>query len=325
DLTSAVVLIKNENAKANQFASGTILKDGDGAVTSAQLFGVGSITKTFVAATILKLQENKLLRLDDPIGLYLGDYPRWSKISLRQLLNMSSGIFNFTESEEFKFLQKNFPQKPIPPKDLIKIAYQKNEYFEPGKGWHYSNTNYYLLGVIIEKITHKTLSKVFSELFFVPLGLKHSFYSDTFYSQAILAQMAHAYVGAKDVTNFNASYYGAAGAMVMNSQDIMIWAHALLTPGVILTQENIAELQDTMLIPYNPPKPKNARFGLGIYALDIPGKGRIWYYAGVISGYSSVFVWEPSQKKMIIVQIASRPESKIDLLFPNQTLIRSLL
>ena len=315
-ITSVVVSVADlDNDQVHTYVSGA---------TANQLYGVGSISKTFVAAAILQLQEQGKLKLSDPLGKYLSQYPRWSKMTLKQALNMTSGIPNFTEAQEFKNLVNSNPKKLILPAQLINIAYAMPDYFAPGQGWHYSNTDYYLLSLVIEKITGQPLEVVLQQRFFKPLKLEHTFYSTGFYPKAVEAQMAHAYMGKEDVTNFNAGLYGPAGGMVMDSHDLITWTHALFTPGVILNQASIKQLMTTVPVPPSPPKPEGAAYGLGIYSLNMPGIGMVWYYAGVINGYTSTMMWIPAKNEIIVAQVASWPSGHYEVLFPNQDLMQRI-
>ena len=330
NLTSAVVSIEDlETHQVQNYVSGTVTQNGKTPVTPSTLYGVGSISKTFVSATLLQLQEEGKINLDDPIGAYFPQYPRWKNISIRQLLNMTSGIYNFTKSPKFAALEAQFAKQTIAPKQLIDIAYQEPDYFAPGKGWCYSNTDYYLAGLIIEKVTGQPLTQVYQQRFFSPLGLKHTFYSNTFYSESVEKQMAHTYPNGKGTenakTNFNAGFFGPAGGMVMSSQDLLTWVNDLFTPGKVLKQVSIDEFEATIAIPPSPPKPAGAGYGLGVYNLNLASLGTIWWYTGVIDGYTSVFVLIPAEHKLIVAQAASWPADNFAVLFPNQTLIQALL
>ncbi len=325
-VTSVMISTENlSNDKVVTYTSGVTTLQGKTHVTADSLYGVGSISKTFVAATILQLQEEGKLKLSDPLGDYLPQYPRWKSITLQQVLNMTGGIPNFTESPKFKPMVRQNPQALIPPQDFINIAYAMPDYFAPGQGWHYSNTDYYLLGLVIEKVTGQPLKTVFTQRFFKPLHLNHTFYSTEFYPKAVEMQMAHAYRDGHDVTNFNAGLYGPAGGMVMNSHDLLIWTYALLTPGIVLNQDSLNQLMITVPVPPNPPKPAGAQYGLGIYSLDMKGLGTVWYYAGVIDGYTSTLMWIPAKNTIIVAQVASWPNGHFEVLFPNQPLIQKIL
>ena len=325
-ITSVVVSVADLNSDhVSNYASGTTLMNGKMPVTANLLYGVGSISKTFVAASILQLQEEGKLKLTDSLGQYLPEYPRWKEITLQQVLNMTSGIPNFTESPQFKTFSNSNPQTLIPPAQLINMAYAMPDYFVPGQGWHYSNTDYYLLGLVIEKVTGQPLEAVFKQRFFKPLKLNHTFYSTAFYPKSVETKMAHAYMGKQDVTNFNAGLYGPAGGMVMDSHDLVTWTHALFTPGIILNQASLNQLMTTIPVPPSPLKPLGAAYGLGIYSLNVQGIGLVWYYAGVIDGYTSILMWVPAKNEIIVAQVASWPNGHYEVLFPNQPLIQKIL
>jgi D-alanyl-D-alanine carboxypeptidase len=317
--------IKLPNQPIRNFISGTTTMKGDVLVTKDSLFGVGSITKTFISAAILQLQQEGKLNIYDPIGSYFPEYPRWHSVTIVELLNMTSGIPNYTAFPRFEKLIHQTPKAQYPLIQFIDLAYQQQDDFLPGHGWHYSNTNYYLLGLIIEKITHHDLADELKQRFFIPLKLDHTYYSDKAYPRFVLSQMAHAYFNNRDVTQENPCYFGPAGSMVMNSGDILRWVKLLFTPGKVLNQKSLSQFMTTITVPYSPPKPNGAAYGLGVYSLNIPYYGLVWWYSGVRDGYSSVFVWIPSKKIIITAQINSWKENNFGVLMPGQPFLNQLL
>ena len=135
-------------------------------LTGKHILRIGSVTKIFTAAVILKLFEQGKINLDDKIDKWFPKYPKSDLITIRQLLNHSSGIYNYTENLWLGVQTVLLPKKKWNPNTLLKSTYNKGFYFVPGKGHHYSNTNYLILGLIIEKITGKSLSKVYREYIF---------------------------------------------------------------------------------------------------------------------------------------------------------------
>jgi D-alanyl-D-alanine carboxypeptidase len=238
---------------------------------------------------------------------------------------MTSGISNVTELPAFKKLEASLPSTHILPTQLIDIAYQHPDYFSPGKGWHYSNTNYFLAGLIIKKVTHQSLAKMYQQRFFSPLHMHHTFYSDHYYPTSVEQQMAHAYNYDQDITHFNAGLPGSAGSMVMDNQDLLAWINALFVSGNVLSQDSLKQLTTTITIPPTPPKPPNAHYGLGVYSMMIPHMGKVWWYTGVINGYTSIFVWIPLKNRIIVAQVASWPADNVAVLFPNQELVQEIL
>jgi len=136
---------------------------------SNTIFQIGSVTKTFTAAIILKLQELKKLSIYDPIIKYIPEYPNGEKITVQQLLTHTSGIFNIDVDETDTIAW-------IPVSKKIMLSYFQNRPlgFEPGTKYSYSNSGYFLLGMIIEKITGHTYEQVVREFIFDPLQMTHS-------------------------------------------------------------------------------------------------------------------------------------------------------
>lgn len=324
-ITALVVCTKDAQGNSVDYTCGHIDNTLKTKVSSNNLFGVGSITKTFVAAALMQLQEKNALHISDPIGKYISDYPRWQGIPIYTLLNMTSGIANYTDLPLFNNLINSDNREVIAPQTLIDSAYQADDLCAPLSEWRYSNTNYLLLGLILQKVAQNSVEHIFDEQFCKPLGLKHTFYSDTFYDQTVLAQMVHGYHKNKDVSDFNASLPAAAGSMVMNAHDLMTWTKALFTPGIILSQSSIDAIQTTVKILGPPPWPSSGRFGLGVISFEHKKHGTIWYYTGVINGYTSFFGYTPKSDKVYVVQAASWPDPIEEILFPEQELLETLL
>lgn len=325
-VTSVVVRIDDITKNTvKSYVSGTITRQEKKPVNVNTLYGIGSISKTFVSAALLQLQEAGAVNLDQPIGKYFPQYPRWKNITIRELLNMTSGMVNYTRLPAYWHLADRAQKTRINPKQLIDMAYQKPDYFSPGTAWRYSNTNYLLAGQIIEKVTHQPLSLFYETHFFEPLHLKQSYFSDYFYPKTVTEKMAHGYLGEKDMVHFNPGLTGAAGAMVMSSQDLLRWVRALLVSKTILSLKSQAQLEKTINMPFKPPKPKGSRYGLGIYSWTLPAMGKVWWYVGVINGYSSAFVYIPQKHKIIVVQIATWPIKNYAILFLTQPLMQHLL
>ena len=136
------------------FVSGTTTINGARAVTPNHLFQIGSETKSFVATIILQLEQEGALNINDPIQKYLDNLPdAWQNISIKQLLNHTSGIYNYTDVliETGKKDGSLDLQKQWSNNELLELVFAKPLYFSPGTDWHYSNSNYILAGQIIEK------------------------------------------------------------------------------------------------------------------------------------------------------------------------------
>lgn len=294
-------------------------------LTSDMLFGVGSITKTFVSITILKLEEEGKLKLSDKVGKYFPEYRKWRNVTIKQLLNMTSGIPNATHN---KTVLKNMMTKVQPgytPEKLINIAYQYPLKFESGHGWSYSNTNYVLLGKIIEKITGKPLETVFNDKIFNPYDLHHTIFSNTSYTNLQLKEMVHGYRENVDITQMNPSNLGAAGAAFMNANDLVKWIDALLIQKKVLEPKELKQFLTFIPVPINQPKNQFYGYGLGIFMQKTKKYGEILEYAGVAYGYSSTFVWIPKKHILLIAQINRLQKNHYNYLFTNGALVPNVL
>lgn len=273
-------------------------------LTAANPFQIGSITKTFVAAIILQLEAQGKLSIDDKIVKWFPQYPSWKEITIRQLLNMSSGIFQYGKDPVFEKIKNDSPNKQWIPSELTDVSYKHPLYFQPGSGWHYSNANYILAGQIIEKITHQRLAEVLQS-FINSKSLVNTAYVSGVLNGKLAKQMIHGYRDQKDITFDNISTYGAAGAMVSTSRDIATWTKALFE-GAIIPKAQLAELMTT--VPFDPPpntKPKGSRYGLGVYLVHSKKYGDIWWYSGVTNGYISLFMYLP-QTQLIVTSTINR-------------------
>jgi D-alanyl-D-alanine carboxypeptidase len=132
---------------------------------------IGSVTKTITADVVLQLAGQNRLGLDDPVSKFLPATLNGSAMTVRQLLNMTAGVFNFTEDDYFNRALDATPQRPWTAAETIDIAMAHPPYFAPGAGFHYSNSNYEMLGVIAEQVGRKPLAALYTELVTTPLGM----------------------------------------------------------------------------------------------------------------------------------------------------------
>ena len=152
---SAAVVIPGEGLWAG--ASGIADPSTGDPVTRRTLFAIGSLTKTFIAALVLKLSEDGLVRLDDRLARWLPQFPDANRITVRELLNHTSGVFDVSEDPAFLEAQFAHPRQLWKPQRIL--SYAGRSMFRPGADWSYSNTNYILLGLIVEKTTGSTVAE----------------------------------------------------------------------------------------------------------------------------------------------------------------------
>jgi D-alanyl-D-alanine carboxypeptidase len=135
---------------------------------------IGSATKTFTATLLLKAADKGLLSLDDTIYQYAKGVPNGDKITLRQMADMTSGIASYTEDKQWAKEWLSDPHRVWKPEELARIGIKESPLFEPGTEWFYSNTNYVLLGLVLEKVTGKPIGDLYREQIIEPLGLENT-------------------------------------------------------------------------------------------------------------------------------------------------------
>ena len=140
-------------------------------VTVKDHIRIGSNTKTWTGSAILQMVQEGKIALDDPVSKYRPDVPNGENITIEQLLNMRSGLFNYSTTFALNDKLDKEPRRVWQPDELLAIAYPLPPYFAPGQGYQYSNTNTVLLGLIAEQIDGKPLETVFEDRLFRPLGL----------------------------------------------------------------------------------------------------------------------------------------------------------
>ena len=202
---------------------------------------IGGVTKTFVATVVLQLVDEGRLALNDPVAKWLpGAISNGDAITIRQLLNHTSGIFSY-DKEPSVFapyldgdLTRIFDQD-----EGVKIAADRGPLFAPGSQLSYSNTNYVLLGRIVEAATGKTIGTELRDRLVAPLRLSRTSYPLT---SPIAGRHTHGYLGGSDVTALTPTLLGAAGAIVSNAADVATFYRALLT-GRLLSPAGLASMR----------------------------------------------------------------------------------
>ncbi len=271
-------------------------------------FRVGSITKTFVSTVALQLAAEGTLGLDDSIERWLpGLVPNGQAITLRQLLNHTSGIYNYTEDQAlFGSLTRN-PRRVLTPVELVAVATKHGPNFSPGRSWSYSNTGYILLGLVIEKATATSLEQELRERIFEPLGLTRTSFPA---APTLPRPFAHGYLPLLvpmpngkpvDVTAWNPSWAWAAGALVSTAGDLARF-YAALVRGELLPTEQLREMKTAV------PSNGSSQYGLGL-ASDPSDCGRVLGHTGGVPGYTSIAYSSEDGGRQTVVLINTSPGS----------------
>ncbi len=267
-------------------------------------FRIGSNTKTFVVTVILQLAQESRLSLDDTVDKFNLDVrmPDANRITLRQLAEMRSGIVDLYAAPAFQALDIT-PQTKFDRHYWVQLALDQPRLFAPGTSYNYSNTNYMLLGMIIEAVTKDTVEHQIESRLLVPLGLRNTTFPAS--DPGMPSPYAHGYMlDAKknwkdESVLLPPSVSWAAGAMISDLADMKTWVKAYVTGTV-----NNADTQKQRLacIPIGKP---NLAFGLGI------GCSAGWFgYTGGITGYNTGGYYLPAQDATIVVLVNSQQERK---------------
>ncbi|TKH21132.1 beta-lactamase family protein [Bacillus wiedmannii] len=276
-----------KDGKRWSYATGTASYEMPHPVETNFSFRIGSITKTFTASVVLQLAEEKQLNLEDTVekwlpGVVQGNGYDGSKITIRQLLNHTSGIAAYTDLDMRDITLPQNPFRYYSTDELISLALAKPPVFAPGEGWDYSNTNTVIAGEIIRKVTGDTYAEQIRKRFIEPLGLKETFVMEA--NSHIPGKHANGYNMDRsgrlyDLTEINQSWANAAGNMVSTVEDLTTFFSALLG-GKLLNQE----LMDQMFTTVDSPIGK---VGLGIYEEKTSDGQSYWGHAGGTFGFET--------------------------------------
>ncbi|PEM34276.1 serine hydrolase domain-containing protein [Bacillus wiedmannii] len=276
-----------KDGKRWSYATGTASYEMPRPVKPNFSFRIGSITKTFTASVVLQLAEEKQLNLDDTVekwlpGVVQGNGYDGSKITIRQLLNHTSGIAAYTDLDMRDITLPQNPFRYYSTDELISLALAKPPVFAPGEGWDYSNTNTVIAGEIIRKVTGDTYAEQIRKRFIEPLGLKETFVMEA--SSHIPGKHANGYNMARsgrlyDLTEINQSWANAAGDMVSTVEDLTTFFSALLG-GKLLNQELMNQMFTTVDSPIG-------KVGLGVYEEKTPDGQSYWGHAGGTFGFET--------------------------------------
>ncbi|PEE37853.1 serine hydrolase domain-containing protein [Bacillus pseudomycoides] len=253
-------------------------------------FRIASVTKTFTATVVLQLAGENRLNLDDSIekwlpGVIQGNGYDAKQITIRQILNHTSGIAEYSRSKEADFFTNI--KKSFTAEELVKIGLSMPPDFAPGKGWSYSNTGYVLLGILIEKVTGNSYAEEIENRIIEPLELSNTFLPG---NSSVIPGTKHArgYLqpdGAselKDVTYYNPSIGSSAGDMISTADDLNKFFSSLLG-GKLLKEQQLKQMLTT--VPTG--SAEIGGYGLGIYETKLPNGVSIWGHTGGIPGFST--------------------------------------
>ncbi|MFG2332702.1 serine hydrolase domain-containing protein [Streptomyces sp. NPDC048604] len=275
-------------------------------------FRIGSNTKTFVATLVLQLVADGAIGLDSPVDDHLPEFGLDRRITVRMLLQHTSGLFNYTgEYYEDGTIVPGIPWQgqewvdnlfhTYPPEELVRLALSKPARFEPGTDWNYSNTNYVLARLLVEKVSGRPFAEEVRRRILSPLGLSGTVVPDA--SPEIPEPHAHGYYTYEadgewktvDVTRANPSWISAAGDMISTTQDLHTFFSALMS-GKILAEPLLAEMRS--------PHPK-LDYGLGLFVQKTERGDTVYTHNGGFWGWAALMYSSPDGRTTLTASLTT--------------------
>ena len=322
-IPGAVILLR---APQGEFTAtyGTTLLGTASPPSAGTYFRIASNTKTMTAAVIMQLAQENKLNLEDPISKYVPEVPNGDNITIAQLLEMRSGLYNYTNDPIISATIDTDPAKIWTPAEVLAIAFAHAPNFSPGTQYEYDNTNYALLGLVAEKIDGKPLAQLMHDRLFGPLGLQHielpastvntlpkpyshgylygsssvALVGEPPYSPEVQAAARAGTLLPKDYTEVNHSFVTAAGSVISTADDVATWIKALVGGRVLDAAYQRRWLDSPK--PEDPSKPEGQKYGYGISQFSW-GPNTIYFHGGETAGYNSKISYDRANDMTLIV------------------------
>jgi len=257
------------------------------------VFRIGSITKQFTAACIMMLVDENKISLDDEITQFIPDYPtRGNRITIHNLLNHTSGIKSYDETQDFYLKIHN----DLSPDEVVNLFKDEPLDFRPGEQFKYNNSGYFLLGIIIDTVSGSSYEEFVNERIFEPLGIKNSYHGN---HSSIIPNRAAGYEP-YDTGFVNADYLSmtqitANGSLLSSVDDLWIWTEALLS-GEVVTQKSL----NLMITPTKYGNGKTENYGYGFWLKPLFGERTISHNGG-INGFLTYSLYVPEKNIFVAV------------------------
>lgn len=286
-LPAALASVKDREGRTRDYTAGVgDVRTGSKVPVDGQV-RIGSSTKTFTAVVVLQLVGEGKIDLDATIDTYLpnlvrGDGIDGSRITVRQLLQHTSGLPDYEDLVADDIRRHHY----LDPRDILDLAFQRKAVFPPGKGWSYSNTNYVVAGLIVQKVTRRPFAEEVDRRVIQRIGLRHTYFPAPG-DMTIRERHPHGYTrdaaGAplRDVTELDPSVGWAAGQMISTNSDVNRFLTELLA-GRLLPPAQLAQMRTTV-----PIEDTGAGYGLGIMSRPLSCGGVYWGHGGDIDGYET--------------------------------------
>lgn len=310
----AVTITFPGGTPAISLAAGSQTYGGTTPVSAFAPWQIGSNTKAFTSVVLLQLEAEGRLSIGDRLGKWLPQYPEWKDVTIRQLLDMTSGIPDYTIQPDFlEAVESNLDASFSAPQ-LVGYVYGKSL---GSAGYAYTNTDYILAQMVIEAATHHTFADELTRRILHPLGLRHTCLAPETCAPSTAAAMATGYFLGDGTSPFagtpvpalGLSWAQGAGGIVATLPDLAVWDRALYQ-GCLLPPRQQRELES--LISTTSGKPIRTTtlddplgYGLGVAQVTTPPTGTVWYYGGETFGARVLHIFDPRTGVLIIVSANS--------------------
>jgi D-alanyl-D-alanine carboxypeptidase len=277
----------DDHGRTYEATSGVADRSTRRAISTADRFRVGSVTKTFSAVVLLQLADEHRLDLDAPVNRYLPKLLPDDRITVRQLLGHRSGLYDYTDDLFADSVSgvEAVRNKVFTYRQLVGLALKKPRTNAPGAAYSYSNTNFVVAGMLIEKLTRHSVRTEYEDRVFKPLHLRDTFYVHP--ATGIPGRYARGYLTPDkagdplvDSTEQTVSWAQSAGAIISSARDLDAFYSALLG-GRLLSSARLAEME--RFTPVN----GTTAYGLGLRRRDLPCGISVYGHTGVVQGYST--------------------------------------
>ncbi|MCC9620929.1 beta-lactamase family protein [Thalassospira sp. MA62] len=310
-LPGGVLGIGDKDGSMHLVADGYASVRPDTSLTTDHQFYIGSLTKMMTAVVILQLASEKRIALSDEIGKWLpeeyrGRIPNDDSATIRDLLRNSSGIPDYLDGEFFFQLVDRDPQHGWRNRDILPLIADRDAYFKAGTNYASSNSNFILLGVIIELVEAADIETIFERRIFGPAGMRDT----AFGSLPRSTQLARGFDDAnadgqlEDVTEYDVGDKLTDGGVISTVPDMIRFARALFVNGVLLGPNALERATtDTMFA-------GNGSYGYGLM-IGTTDWGPVWGHDGTYFGYSAEFSWFPDQDVAVVFLSNGRPLNEV--------------
>jgi len=272
-------------------------RDAHISMRAGDRYRIASVSKAFVSVLILQLEAAGKLDIDDPVEKYVPDVvPNGRAISLRELMNHTSGLFNYTDDAAFVNDPFTNFSRAWTPSQLLALAFAHSPNFAPGTNWSYSNTNYIVLGLVVEAVTAEPLGQVLQEKIFAPLNLTSTSFPSTI---ELAPDLVHGYVKVQgtpliDISaGLNPTWGWAAGAIVSTAKDVTSFYRALFTRK-LLPAAQLDEMET--------PTQVAGTYGLGVFNVFL-ACGRAFTHTGDFLGWRNIAFSTANGKRQAVVMV----------------------